>query len=349
MTTNENATAAERHPSGDERRSRSAPRRREQRMAVGDRRARDSAGIILGTMDYGTVIDESRAFAILDRYVELGGEWLDTANCYSFWVDDSGVGGASERVIGNWLQARPGARDAVRIATKVRHNPLIPHRWPESAEGLSRRAIRAGLEASLDRLGVERVDMLWAHAEDRDVTLEETVHAFGELVSEGKADRLGAANHACWRVERARTIAMRDDLEPWTAIQLRHSLVLPRPLASVPEGGHRMLTPDDLDFAADAELTIWAYTPLLHGGYVRPDKPFSEAYDHPGTRRTLEALDHVSQALQSTKNQVVLAWLMAQGISPIVGASRLEYLDEAMDASSIKLTESQLAMLNSAR
>ncbi|HET6633612.1 MAG TPA: aldo/keto reductase, partial [Streptomyces sp.] len=74
-----------------------------------------------------TRVDPDRAFAILDAFVAHGGVWLDTANCYSFWGDPSGVGGASERVIGAWLRARPGARDAVRIATKVRHNPLVPH------------------------------------------------------------------------------------------------------------------------------------------------------------------------------------------------------------------------------
>ncbi|QBR90531.1 aldo/keto reductase [Microbacterium wangchenii] len=300
-------------------------------------------------MDYGTVIDQDRAFALLDRYVQRGGEWLDTANCYSFWIDEAGVGGASERVIGEWLRSRPGARDAVRIATKVRQNPLVAHRWPESAEGLSRSAIRAGIEASLSRLGVDDVDLLWAHAEDRSVALEETVHAFGELVAEGKARSVGAANHPSWRVERARALAVSADVEPWSAIQLRHSLVQPRPFAPIPEAGHRLLTPDDLDLARDSNLWVWAYTPLLHGGYVREDKPFSEPYDHPGTTRTLAALGAVAAEVQATKNQVVLAWLMAQGISPIVGASRVEYVDEAMDAMALELDASQMERLSSAR
>ncbi len=152
--------------------------------------------IVLGTMDFGTRVAPDRAFAVLDSFVAGGGVWLDTANCYSFWADPSGVGGASERVIGAWLKARPGARDMVRIATKVRQNPLVPHSWPQSAEGLSARAVRSGVEESLKRLGVEHVDLLWAHAEDRTVPLQETVGAFGELVAEGVALRVGAANHA---------------------------------------------------------------------------------------------------------------------------------------------------------
>jgi aryl-alcohol dehydrogenase-like predicted oxidoreductase len=165
----------------------------------------NSTGIVLGTMDFGTRVAPDQAFAVLDSFVAAGGVWLDTANCYSFWNDPGGVGGASERVIGAWLRARPGARDAVRIATKVRQNPLVPHSWPQSAEGLSARAVHAGVQESLRRLGVDHVDLLWAHAEDRSVPLEETVGAFGELVAKGTALRVGAANHAAWRVERARS------------------------------------------------------------------------------------------------------------------------------------------------
>ncbi len=308
-----------------------------------------SASIVLGTMDFGTMVPRDRAFDVVDRFVERGGGWLDTANCYSFWIDPSGVGGASERVLGEWLASRPGARDAVRIATKVRQDPLVPHRWPESAEGLSRSAIRAGLAASLDRLGVDTVDLLWAHAEDRSVELEETVRAFGELVAEGTVRRVGAANHASWRVERARTIARSAGLEPWTALQLRHSLVQPRPLTVLPEAGHRLLTPDDLDLAREEGIAVWAYTPLLHGGYVREDKPFSEPYDHPGTTRALAALGDVAREHGATKNQVVLAWLLAQDISPIIGASRVEYVDEAMDAVSLELTTEEMERLSSAR
>ena len=303
--------------------------------------------VVLGAMDYGTMIGQSRAFEILDRYVERGGEWLDTADCYSFWTDPSGVGGASERVLGAWL--RGGGRAAVKIATKVRQNPLVPHDWPASAEGLSPAAIRAGVAGSLERLGIDRIDLLWAHAEDRSVPLGDTVGAFGELVARGTVGRLGAANHASWRVERARTIAHERGVAMWSAVQLRYSLVQPRPGATLPHAGHRLMTPDDLDLAADAGLDVWAYTPLLHGGYVREDRPFVEAYDHPGTPRTLGVLDEVCAELGATRNHVVLAWLMQQGICPIVGASRIEYVDEAMDAQDLTLSAEQLVRLDSAR
>jgi aryl-alcohol dehydrogenase-like predicted oxidoreductase len=304
--------------------------------------------IVLGTMDFGTRVDPDRAFAILDAFVAGGGVWLDTANCYSYWTDPSGVGGASERVIGSWLKARPGARDAVRIATKVRQNPLVPHSR-ESAEGLSARAVHAGVEESLARLGVEHVDLLWAHAEDRSVPLEETVGAFGELVAKGVALRVGAANHAAWRVERARSLAREQGVAPWTALQLRHSLVQPRPLTPVPEFGHRMLTAEDLDLARSEGLAVWSYSSLMWGSYVRADKPLPPAYDHPGTTRLLTVLDDIAGELSATRNQVVLAWLRRQGIDPIVGASRVEQIEEALATRSVRLGDEHLARFADAR
>ena len=114
------------------------------------------ARLILGTMSYGTTIDQDRAFALMDRFVAAGGVWLDTADCYAFWDDPSGVGGASERVIGRWLRANDGIRERVSIATKVRQNPLVPHRWPESAEGLSAHAIVTAMAGSVRRPRLQR-------------------------------------------------------------------------------------------------------------------------------------------------------------------------------------------------
>ncbi|MFT2020365.1 aldo/keto reductase [Streptomyces sp. 796.1] len=305
--------------------------------------------IVLGTMDFGTRVAPETAFAILDSFVAGGGVWLDTANCYSFWSDPSGVGGASERVLGDWLRARPGMRETVRIATKVRHNPLVPHAWPESAEGLAASAVHAGVAQSLERLGVDHVDLLWAHAEDRTVPLAETVGAFGELVTKGVALRVGAANHPTWRVERARSLAREQGVEPWSALQLRHSLVQPRPLTPLAESAHRLLTPEDLDFARSEGLAVWTYSSLMWGSYVRTDKTLPDIYDHPGTARTLAVLAEIADELAVSPNQVVLAWLMQQGIDPLVGVSRVEQIEQALGARGVRLDEEHLARFAAAR
>lgn len=179
--------------------------------------------------------------------------------------------------------------------------------------------------------------------------LEETVGAFGELVAKGVALRVGAANHAAWRVERARSLAREQGVEPWTALQLRHSLVQPRPLTPLAESGHRLLADEDLDLAQSEGLTMWSYSSLMWGSYVRADKPLPQTYDHPGTTRVLSVLDEVAGELAATRNQVVLAWLMRRGIDPIVGVSRVEQIEEALAARRVRLGDEHLARFAEAR
>ncbi|WP_432484588.1 aldo/keto reductase [Kineococcus esterisolvens] len=295
--------------------------------------------VALGAMDFGTRVDEATSFRLLDCFVERGGEWIDTANCYSFWADASGVGGQSEEVIGRWLTSRPQLSDRVRISTKVRQQPTTPHVWPESAEGLSAEAIQSAARASLQRLRREHVDLYWAHAEDRGVPLQETVEALAALCADGQVGRLGASNHAVWRVERARHLATDRGLTGFTALQYRHSYLFPRPWAPLPDAGHMLLTPEGLDYATSEDLELWFYTPLLHGSYVRDDRPFPEVYDHPGTTKRLTALDRVARETGRTRNQVVLAWLsaLAPHVRPIVGVSTVSQLEEAMDTTDLAI------------
>jgi aryl-alcohol dehydrogenase-like predicted oxidoreductase len=299
--------------------------------------------LVLGAMYFGTRSDEATSMALLDRFVDLGGSWIDTANCYAFWADPSGVGGQSETLIGRWLAARPGRRDRVRISTKVRQQPTVPGKWPESAEGLSAPAIRAAVQKSLKRLGTDQIDLYWAHAEDRSVPLDETVDAFGELVEDGRVARLGASNHAAWRVERARWLARERGVAGFTAMQLRHSYVQPRPGAPI-DAGHQLASPEILDYVrGEDDLALWVYTPLVNGSYTRPDRPLPEAYDHPGTTRRLAVLADVAGEIGATRNQVVLAWLLGgnPAVAPIVGVSTQEQLDEAMAARDVELTDEQ--------
>jgi aryl-alcohol dehydrogenase-like predicted oxidoreductase len=307
--------------------------------------------LVLGTMYYGTRVDEATAVTLLDRFVDQGGQWLDTANCYSFWSDPSGIGGQSEAVLGRWLARRPGVRDQVRISTKVRYQPTVPGDWPGSAEGLSAPVIRDAVQASLKRLGTDRIDLYWAHGEDRTVPLEETVGAFGDLVEAGTVGRLGASNHAAWTFDRARRIARDRRVEGYTALQLRQSYLQPRPGAKLPDEGHLLLTPETQDYVAgEPGLVLWGYTPLINGGYTRADRPLPEAYDHPGTTRRLAALDDVAGELGATRNQVVLAWLLGgvPPVVPIVGVSGTAQLDEALAARDLILTAEHRAHLDAA-
>jgi aryl-alcohol dehydrogenase-like predicted oxidoreductase len=307
--------------------------------------------LALGAMYFGTRVDEATSFGLLDRFVDAGGSIVDTADCYAFWSDPSGAGGQSESVIGRWLSQAPSRRESVYLSTKTGAEPMP---GSERRQGLTADRVRAGIEASLRRLGTDRVDLYWAHLEDRDVSLEEVVKTFGELADDGRAIRLGMSNHPVWRVERARRIAAGSQSSPFSAIQLSYSYVQPRPVAPVEGQEHRfgMATDEALDYVlANPDMWMWAYSPLLRGSYARPDRPLPEAYDHPGTTRRLAMLSEVAEELGATRNQVVLAWLTGgqPPITPIVGVSTAEQLDEAMAGASIVLTDDQRRRLDGVR
>lgn len=304
--------------------------------------------LVLGAMSFGTLVDEDTSFALLDRFVERGGTWIDTADCYSFWASESGHGGASEEVIGRWLAARPGARQQVRISTKVGAEPLWPGSWPEHRTGLSPRAIGAAVEGILDRLGVDRIDLLWLHQEDRAVAIEDTVDALAALTSAGTVTRVGASNHPAWRIERARAHAKSIGSVPIDAFQLNSTYLRTRPGTLPPGVAHPfgVLSDEQRDFARDNGIEVWAYTPLLSGAYDNQAKPVPEVYDHPGTTRRLAVLEEIAAARGVGRGQIVLAWQLARGIRPIVGGSRVEQLNAAMDAASISLTAQEFDRLD---
>lgn len=309
--------------------------------------------VALGTMLFGTRVDEAQAFALLDRFVERGGRWIDTANCYAFWLSESGRGDDSERVIGNWLRARPGVREHVRISTKIGAEPVGAEGWrgwPANREGLSPAAVNAAVRGSLDRLGVERIDLLWLHQEDRSTRIEATVDALAEFTADGTVGRVGASNHPAWLVERARLHARGAGLAQIDVVQLAATYLRPRPGAHVPGNDHRFgrLSDEQLDHAVSEGLELWGYTPLLRGAYDQPDRAVPDAFDHHGSERRLEALHEVAAQTGLRPGQVVLAWLAGgtQPIRPIVGMSRIEHLDAALDAVAVDLPDELRARLD---
>lgn len=287
--------------------------------------------VALGIMTLGTTHDEAASFALLDAYVEAGGVWIDTADCYAFWLDPSGRGGASERVLGRWLAANPGVRERVRIGTKVGAEPVEPG---EAPQGLAPETIRAGIAGSLERLGLDRVDLFWGHLEDRTVPVEESALALAALVDEGLTDAIGLSNHPAWRVERALNAARTAGVTPVSAVQLRETYLHTRPDARVPHESHRFgaLSDEQRDHAAACDLEVWAYSPMLSGWYDRDDRPYPEPYEHPGTQRRIAALTEVAAELGVPRGQVVMAWLAggSPGARPIIGGSSRDQLASSM-------------------
>ncbi|WP_158373007.1 aldo/keto reductase [Cellulosimicrobium cellulans] len=300
-----------------------------------DERVAAAPPVALGAMLFGTRHDDAESFDLLDAYVEAGGVWIDTADCYAFWADDSGRGGQSEPVLGRWLAARPGMRDRVRIATKVGCEPLWPGSFPERTTGLGAEVVRSVARQSLDRMGIDRIDLFWAHRDDRSTPLREIVDGFARLVDDGVVGAWGFSNTALWRVERAAGTARARGLAAPTALQLRYSYLQPRPMVRDHEHDHRFgwITDEVLDYAeADPAVGLWAYSPLMSGAYERADRPVPAGFDHPGTARRLAVLADVAAELGVSRSEVVLAWLAGGSprVSPVVGVSSPEQLATAM-------------------
>ncbi|MFI1385747.1 aldo/keto reductase [Embleya sp. NPDC020886] len=315
---------------------------------------REVSVLALGAMLFGTRTDERTSFAVLDHYVEAGGTFIDTSDNYAFW-EDGGVGGQSEALLGRWRRSR-GVGDEIVIATKLGAAPLAPGTgFLDNPEGLSAKVIREAAERSRERLGVDRLDLLYAHIEDRTVPLRETVEGFGELVLEGTVGLLGVSNHAMWRVERARALAAAAGVPGYEVLQYQHSHLRPRydmPGALFPDGSLGHAGPDLLGYLrAEPELTLVAYSPLLGGAYERADKPLPPDYDHPGTPARLAVLREVAKETGATVNQVVLAWQSGGPlpIVPLAGASSVEQLAENLAAVDLELSPDQRARLDAAR
>jgi len=314
---------------------------------------RDVSVISLGAMRFGTSTDEQTSFAILDRFIEAGGTFIDTSDNYAFWVNGT-QGGESEELLGRWRRSR-GIGAEIVIATKLGARPLAPGTsYLDNAEGLSAAVIRASSAESRERLGIEKIDVLYAHIDDLHTPQEETVEALADLVSDGTVGLLGVSNQWAWRVQRARGIAAAAGQPGYELLQYSYSYLRPRtdrPHDLSPDGDLGLAGGDVLSYVrSDPALTLVAYSPLLGGSYARNDRPLEDHYDHPGTAARLTALREVARDADATPNQVVLAWLMGGDIPvlPLVGASSVAQIDESLAAIDLQLTPEQRHRLDAA-
>ena len=312
----------------------------------------------LGSMQFGWSVDEPGSFAVLDAYAERGGNFIDTADCYSSWAASMGgpsnPGGVSEEIIGRWLAAR-GNRDDMVIATKVRAamgEQFSDHRGTaRQREGLSRRWIMRACEDSLRRLGVDHIDLYQAHFIDPLVPIEETMSAFTDLVRQGKVRYLGCSNYSAWRLMEALWASDRRGLEAFVSVQPEYNLLEPM----------RAFT--EMELAPMCEqhgIGMVPYSPLGGGlltGKYRRDEPLPEsvrAEENADVRFSdtnwdiIEALVEVAAAEGRSPAQTALAWLLSKPwvTAPIVGANRPDQLHNSIDGLDRPLSAESLARLD---
>lgn len=302
----------------------------------------DVSIMCLGAMHLGSKEDKETSFRLLDQYVEAGGAFIDTANIYAHWMPGA-RGGESEELLGRWMRERgPQARDRVFTASKVGFE------YPGVERGLPAGRIVEECEKSLTRMGVETIDLYYAHKDDMNTPMEETLEAFDSLVKDGKVRFIGASNFRAWRLEQARWISQTKGWAEYCCIQQRHTYLRPKPGARFDA---QVAANDDLlDYCANRDITMLAYSPLLGGQYVRDDKPLQSQYVSPDAEARLAALKAVAREADATLNQVILAWMMQStpAVIPIFGASNTAQMTENLGALEVQLSSEQMERLNNA-
>ena len=294
----------------------------------------DVFGLCLGTNIFGWTADQAQSFAVLDAYAAAGGNFLDTADVYSAWVDGH-QGGESEAVIGNWLAAR-GNRQKFVIATKV-----------GLMGGLSETGIHHGIEASLRRLQTDHIDLYYVHLDDPEVPLRETLTALDALVRAGKVRYIGASNYKPERLAEALAISERDGLARFVALSPHYNLM------------ERSYETTLAEVCARNGISCVPYYSLAKGFLTgkyrrgqphdsqRPGRHNGGAYLDERGLRVLGALDEAAAAHETTLAAVALAWLRAQPtvIAPISSARTPEQLAELLPMTELDLTASELERL----
>ena len=300
------------------------------------------APLVLGGNVFGWTADRAASFAVLDAFVDGGGTMIDTADAYSAFVPGH-VGGESETIIGEWLKAS-GKRDKVLIATKV---GMLPG---EGGENLAPTRIAAAAEASLKRLGTDRIDLYFAHRDDEAVPQADVLAAFGKLIDAGKVRALGASNFHAARLKSANDIAKAQGLPRYHALQPEYNLV-----------SRHKFEGELQDYCIDHNIGVVPYFGLASGFLT--GKYRTEADLGTGARgsiargsfteqglKILGVMDEIAAETGGTLAQIALAWLAAQpGVTaPIASATGLAQLNDLMGSMHLELAPAMLDRLTDA-
>jgi aryl-alcohol dehydrogenase-like predicted oxidoreductase len=301
--------------------------------------------LCLGTMIFGSQLEEPAAFAVLDRAVELGIDFVDVADVYPVPPSPQ-TSGRTEEIVGRWLRSR---RPTVTVATKC-----VGRMGPGANDkGGSRKHVIEACEASLRRLQVERVDLYYLHHPDLGAPMEETLEALDRLLRDGKIHYVAVSNFEAWQLGLALAIEAEHRLARVAAVQPRYNLL------------NRTYERDLLPLCRAAGLGVVPYNPLgagmLTGKYRRGQevpadsrfgwgeygRMYRQRYWSDHMFEVAEEVERVAGSIGASPAQVAIAWLLAQpGLTaPIVGASRPEQLDDTVGALEVKLSSEHLDRL----
>ena len=298
--------------------------------------------LCLGGNVFGWTVDEATSFSLLDAWVDAGMNFIDTADVYSRWVPGHG-GGESETIIGKWLK-RSGRRDQVVIATKVGKD------MGGGKVGLAKGYIRDAIEASLQRLQTDVIDLYQSHDDDAATPLEETLGAYAELIREGKVRAIGASNFTAARLAEALEVSRVHDLPRYESLQPLYNLV------------ERAAFEDELEAVCVRHglgvINFYALASGFLSGKYRTAADLGQSARGQGVRkylneaglRVLDALDAVAQRCKATPAQVALAWQIARPsiTAPIASATSLGQLAGLVAAAQLHLDADAVGQIDAA-
>lgn len=299
--------------------------------------------LALGTMQFGWTANRATAYAVMDAYIEAGGNMIDTADVYSNWAEGN-RGGVSEEIVGSWLAERVNRHDIV-LATKVRGRM-----WDApDGEGLSRAHIIRAIEDSLRRLKTDYIDLYQSHWFDAGTPIEETMRAFDELVRAGKVRYLGCSNHFPWRLIESLWASDKHGLVSYISLQPHYNLA------------HRGEFEQEMASVVKSYgIGVFPYSPLAGGfltGKYRRDaqlpeseraRRIKERYFSDRNFGLLAKMEEIGRRRGQGAAQVALGWLLTNPVvtAPIVGANSVAQLQASLSAVGFRLDDRELKALD---
>lgn len=300
------------------------------------------APLVFGGNVFGWTVNEGNSFALLDAFVDAGFNCIDTADTYSRWIPGNS-GGESETIIGNWMKTR-GTREQVIIATKL-GGEMGPNK-----QGLSKKYIIEAVEASLQRLQTDYIDLYQSHFDDLETPVEETLEAYAELIKQGKVRAIGASNFELPRLEESLRTSQEKHIPRYESLQPLYNLY------------------DRADYESTFEplvqktgIAVIPYFALASGfltGKYRSEADLAKSPRGEGNKKYLNergfkilaALDEVAAQYNSTPAQISLAWLITRPsiTAPIASATTLQQLHDLVNAAQLKLNAEAIEKLNAA-
>lgn len=293
--------------------------------------------VALGAMDFGTTTSKEDAFAVLDAFLDMGGNFIDTSNNYAHW---NGTGDESETLLGEYFASRK-CRDSVVLATKVgfdRHG---------KGQGLKKEQIEYWIDESLHKLKTDYIDLYYAHTDDPTTPLEETMDAFHRLIEKGKVRHLGGSNYDTWRFAEANAVAQ----TPYTVMQQWFTYLHPRADIAPQYTFNEATNRERLRYLTSKNIPLVAYSCLAKGGYENPARLPDELIS--GER--LAFLKTMAKEKGVSASALAVAWMVnlhrCEGfprVIPLFGSSKVEHFATNFLGAELPLSNDELDQLNNA-